>query len=128
MDFLLKTQMINDVFVPIGNDGWYRHGEKRPIYDQQPLEAAAMVEAAVDAFYATNDKSYQKIANNIFEWFLGRNSRKLQMYSPETGGCFDGLASENVNMNQGAESSISYLLARLKLEEMKRGIWKRNRA
>ena len=128
MAFLLKTQMINDVFVPIGNDGWYRRGENRAIYDQQPLEAAAMVEAAVDAFYATKDKSYLEIANTTFEWFLGRNSRKIQVYSPETGGCFDGLAPEKVNMNQGAESSISYLLARLKLEEVKRGIWKQKRA
>ena len=128
MDFLLKTQMINDVFVPIGNDGWYKRGEKRAIYDQQPLEAAAMVEAAVDAFYATKDKNYLQIANTAFEWFLGRNSRKIQMYNPETAGCFDGLAPEKVNMNQGAESSISYLLARLKLEELKRGIWKRKRA
>jgi len=128
MAFLLKTQMINDVFVPIGNDGWYRHGENRAIYDQQPLEAAAMVEAAIDAFYATKDKSYLQIANTTFEWFLGRNSRKIKMYSPETAGCFDGLAPEKVNMNQGAESSISYLLARLKLEELKRGIWKRKRA
>ena len=128
MDFLLKTQMVNDVFVPIGNDGWYRHGGNRAFYDQQPLEAAAMVEAAVDAFYATKDKSYLKSLTTAFEWYLGRNSRKIQMYSPETGGCFDGLASEKVNMNQGAESSISYLLARLKLEESKRGIWKQKRA
>jgi hypothetical protein len=128
MVFLLKTQMINDVFVPIGNDGWYRRGENRAIYDQQPLEAAAMVEAAVDAFYATKDESYLEIANTTFEWFLGRNSRKIQVYSPETGGCFDGLAPEKVNMNQGAESSISYLLARLKLEEVKRGGWKQKRA
>ncbi len=127
-DFLFKTQMINDVFVPIGNDGWYKHGENRAIYDQQPLEAAAMVEASVGAFYATNDKSYLKIANRAFEWFLGRNSLKTSLYCPETTGCFDGLTSEEVNLNQGAESSISYLMARLKIEELKRGIWRRNRA
>ena len=121
MDFLVKTQMLDGVFVPIGNDGWYRHGEKRPIYDQQPLEATAMVEAAVDAFTATKEKSYVQLANTAFEWFLGRNTRKIQMFSPETNGCFDGLAREKVNMNQGAESSICYLLARLKLEELKRG-------
>ncbi len=53
MDFLLNTQMVNGVFMPIGNDGWYKRGGSRPFYDQQPLEAAAMVEAAVEAFYAT---------------------------------------------------------------------------
>lgn len=127
MAFLIKTQMINNVFVPIGSEGWYRRGENRAIYDQQPIEAGAMVEAAAAAFYATQDKSYLQIAETAFEWFLGRNSRRQQMYNPETGGCFDGLAPEKVNMNQGAESSVSYLLARLKLEELKRGNLKRRR-
>ena len=57
---------------------------KNEIYDQQPLEASAMVEAAIDAFYATKDKNYLQIASMTFEWFLGRNSRKIQMYSPES--------------------------------------------
>jgi ATP-dependent protease HslVU (ClpYQ) peptidase subunit len=127
MDFLVKTQMVNDAFVPIGNDGWYKRGGKRAFYDQQPLEAAAMVEAAVDAYYATNNRDYVQVANMVFEWFLGRNSRKVMMYCAETGGCFDGLGSESVNMNQGAESSISYLLARLKLEELNRGVWRRRK-
>jgi uncharacterized protein YyaL (SSP411 family) len=121
MDFLIKTQMVNDVFVPIGNDGWYKRGGKRAVYDQQPLEAAAMVETAVDAFYATKDRQYLQVANTAFEWFLGRNSRKVMVYNAETGGCCDGVNSDKVNMNQGAESSISYLLARLKLEELKKG-------
>ncbi len=120
LGFLIKTQMLNDVFVPIGNDGWFRRGDKRAIYDQQPLEAAAMVEAAVDAFYATNNKDYLKVADSAFEWFLGKNSLKATMYCAETGGCFDGLSPRGVNMNQGAESSVSYLLARLKLERLKR--------
>ncbi len=127
MGFLVKTQMLDGVFVPIGNDGWYRRGGKRAVYDQQPLEAAAMVEAAVDAFYATNNKDYLQVANSAFEWFLGRNSLKASVYCSETGGCFDGLAPEGVNLNQGAESCVSYLLARLKLEELKReGFRKKN--
>ena len=128
MDFLLETQMVDDVFVPIGNDGWYKHGGKRAFYDQQPLEAAAMVEAAVDAYYATEDKRYVQVANTAFGWFLGRNSGKLMVYNPETTGCFDGIHADRVNMNQGAESSISYLLARLRLEELKGGFWKQKRA
>jgi hypothetical protein len=118
MDFLLKTQMVNDVFVPIGNHGWYKRGGKRAFYDQQPLEATAMVEAAVDAFYATKDKGYVEVANMVFEWFLGRNSQKVMVYNPQIAGCFDGISPQEVNMNQGAESSISYLLARLKVEEL----------
>jgi len=118
MDFLLKTQMVNDVFVPIGNDGWYKRGEKRALYDQQPLEVTAMVEAAVDAFYATEEKNYVEVANRVFEWFLGRNNQKVMVYNPQITGCFDGISPKEVNMNQGAEASISYLLARLKLEEL----------
>ncbi|MDR0372140.1 MAG: glycosyltransferase [Nitrososphaerota archaeon] len=123
IDFLLKVQMINNVFVPIGNDGWYKRGGKRPLYDQQPLEAAATVEAAVDAYSATKNKRYLEAAETAFEWFLGRNSRQVMVYNPQTGGCYDGISQQYVNMNQGAESSISYLLARLKLEEVRQGLW-----
>ena len=119
MDFLLETQMVNGVFVPIGNDGWYKRGGNRAFHDQQPLEASGMVETAIDAFYATKDRNYLKVANVIFEWFLGRNMENAMLYNPETGGCFDGLCRNSVNLNQGAESSISYLLARLSLEELK---------
>ena len=127
MDFLLKTQMVDGVFLPIGNDGWYKRGEKRAVYDQQPLEASAMVEAAVDAYYATKDKGYVDVAYDVFGWFLGRNSKKVMVYNAETGGCCDGIGADNVNRNQGAESSVSYLLARLKLEELKHRISKPKR-
>ena len=120
MDFLVKTQMVDGVFVPIGNDGWYKRGGKRALHDQQPLEASGMVEAAIDAFYATKDRGYLKVAYVIFDWFLGRNMENAMLYNPETGGCYDGLCRNSVNLNQGAESSISYLLARMKLEELKK--------
>ncbi len=127
MDFLLKTQMIDGVFVPIGNDGWYKRGGNRPLYDQQPLEAAAMVDAAVDGYYVTKDRHYLDAANTVFGWFLGKNSRNVVMYNADTGGCYDGLATDFVNRNQGGESSISYLLARLKLEEVKQGFRRQKR-
>jgi uncharacterized protein YyaL (SSP411 family) len=119
-DFLLSTQIIDKTFVPIGNNGWYTYGGERAIYDQQPLEAAAFVDAAADAYYATKDQRYLNVATMAFKWFLGRNTRKQVMYNPETGGCFDGLQPDSVNRNQGAESSISYLMARLKLDELQR--------
>lgn len=120
LDFILNTQIIDETFVPIGNNGWYTYGGERAVYDQQPLEAAALVDAAVDAFYATKEQHYAKVASLGFEWFLGRNSRNQKMYNDETGGCFDGLREDSVNMNQGAESSISYLMARLKMDELQR--------
>ncbi|MCW4023744.1 MAG: glycosyltransferase [Candidatus Bathyarchaeota archaeon] len=119
LDFLLKTQLINGSFVPIGNNGWYQHGGTRAVYDQQPLEASATVEATASAFYATKKPFYAKVAREVFDWFLGKNTLKVMMYNPVTGGCFDGINSEHVNMNQGAESAISYLLARLEIERLK---------
>jgi uncharacterized protein YyaL (SSP411 family) len=122
MDFLLRTQMLDGVFVPIGNDGWYKRGGKRPLYDQQPLEAAAMVDAAVEGYNATGKQGYLEVANQVFGWFIGKNSRGVMMYNPDTGGCYDGLAADCVNYNQGGESSISYIMARLRLEEIQQGV------
>ncbi len=119
LDFLLDIQMLNGHFVPIGNDGWCKRDGPRALYDQQPIEASAMVEATLAAFHVTNNERYTKAARIVFQWFLGKNTLKAMMYNPKTGGCFDGITPICVNLNQGAESSISYLLARLKLEELK---------
>ncbi len=122
MDFLVKTQVFEGVFVPIGNDGWFRRGGERAFYDQQPIEASAMVDAALEAYATTGEKHYLQVAEEAFGWFLGKNSCQLELYNPETGGCRDGLSKEKVNPNQGAESSVCYLLARLRLEEVYRGL------
>ncbi|MGD8565253.1 MAG: glycosyltransferase [Candidatus Bathyarchaeota archaeon] len=114
-DFLVKVQTIDQKFAPIGNKGWYKKGNKRALYDQQPIEASCMVEAALTAFQVTNEKKYQKIANVVFEWFLGKNTQNVKIYSPETGACYDGITPQGLNLNQGAESTISYLLARLNI-------------
>lgn len=116
LDFLLKVQMTDDVFVPIGNKGWYKRGEKRATYDQQSIEASCMVEAATAAFRATGDEKYRRTAHTIFNWFLGRNLQHVTVYNPKTGGCHDGITPKGLNLNQGAEATVSYLLARLELE------------
>jgi hypothetical protein len=90
LDFLIETQMGDGVFMPIGNYGWYKHGGERAVYDQQPLEASAMVEAAVEAYLATKEKRYMNLAKEAFAWFLGKNSENLMVYNGETAGCFDG--------------------------------------
>jgi len=120
LDFLLQVQMIDDKFVPVGNRGWYKRGGERAIYDQQSVEAACMVETALAAFRATGDEKYRKAAHTIFEWFLGRNSKDLEVYNPETGGCHDGITPHGLNLNEGAEATVSYLLARLELETLSR--------
>ncbi len=118
-DFILSTQLIDGVFVPIGNNGWYKKGGKRALFDQQPIEAGCMVETALTAFRSTNDKKYEEAARTIFDWFLGSNSLGVMVYDSETGGCRDGINPDGLNLNQGAEAIVSYLMARLDLEMTK---------
>jgi uncharacterized protein YyaL (SSP411 family) len=127
MEFLNNIHIVDGVFVPIGNNGWYKRGGNRPLYAQQPLEAAAMLDAAVDGYYVTGNKVYLEVANKAFNWFLGKNSQGKVMYNEDTGGCYDGLDENSVNYNQGGESSISYLLARIRLEEVNLGIGRQKR-
>jgi hypothetical protein len=120
LDFLLRVQTMNNVFVPIGNRGWYKRGDERALYDQQSIEASCMVEATLAAFCTTNEEKYRKATYEIFEWFLGRNMAGLMVYNPETGGCYDGVTPLGLNLNEGAEATVSYLTARLELEALNR--------
>lgn len=109
-------------FVPIGSNGFYKQGEKRARFDQQPVEAQAMVSVCIEAFKITKDKRWTKEARLAFEWFLGRNDLNLAIYDPTTGGCRDGLHSDRVNENQGAESTLAFLqsLVELRIAEQTR--------
>ncbi len=118
-DFVVSVQLIDNKFVPIGNKGWYKRGEERAIYDQQSIEASCMVEAALAAFRATGDEEYRRTAGIIFDWFLGKNSRGMAIYNSETGGCYDGITPRGLNLNQGAEATVSYLMARLEMETLR---------
>jgi hypothetical protein len=102
-------------FVAIGSNGFYRRGGERARFDQQPLEAQAMVSACLEAFRITGDKHWYKEAHRAFEWFLGRNDLNLPIYDPTTGGCRDGLHPDRANENQGAESTLAFLQALLEL-------------
>ena len=119
MKFLINTQTINGVFVPIGNRGWYKKGSDRAIYDQQSVEAACTTEAAIAAFRNTNEEGYLKAAYEAFEWYFGKNLQGLTLYSQENGSCCDGITPEGLNQNKGAEATLSYLQARLNFEELK---------
>jgi len=118
-DFLVSVQVVDEKFVPIGNRGWYRKGGQRAIYDQQPIEASCMVEAAMTAFRQTNEEKYQRVAYTAFDWFFGKNTGNVMVYDQTTGACYDGLTPHGLNLNQGAEAATSYLLARLELENLK---------
>jgi hypothetical protein len=117
-DFLVRVQVIDEKLIPIGNKGWYKKDGQRALYDQQPIEASCMVEAALTAFNVTNEKKYQRVAHIAFDWFLGNNSKNGMVYDPTTGACYDGITPQGLNLNQGAEATISYLLARLELETL----------
>ncbi len=98
-------------FRPIGSNGFYQRGGTRADFDQQPVEAQAMVSACHEAFYATQDSKWEVEAKRAFEWFLGRNDLDLPLYDFTTGGCSDGLHADRVNENQGAESTLAFHLA-----------------
>jgi glycosyltransferase involved in cell wall biosynthesis len=102
-------------FVPIGSNGFYQFGNERARFDQQPIEAQAMVSACLEAFRMTGDKHWNKEARRAFEWFLGRNDLKLPLYDATTGGCRDGLHPDRPNENQGAESTLAFLQSLLEL-------------
>ncbi|MGB6946535.1 MAG: glycosyltransferase family 4 protein [Bryobacteraceae bacterium] len=98
-------------FRPIGSNGFYRRGGVRANFDQQPIEAQAMVSACLEAYRATSDVWWYEQAQRAFDWFLGWNDLGLELYFPESGGCGDGLHVDRVNGNQGAESTLAFLLS-----------------
>lgn len=104
-----KTQ--NGCFRPIGSDGFYLRDGARADFDQQPVEAQAMVAACLVAHQLTQEEFWMREARRAFEWFLGRNDLSLSLYDPASGGCGDGLHRDRVNLNQGAESTLAFHLA-----------------
>ena len=119
INFLCKISFEDkDHFSPIGQDGWYFRGGKRNYFDQQPEDTSSAVEALSTAFEVTGEEKYKKQAKNAFLWFLGKNHLGQMVYDEATGGSFDGLGRFSLNFNQGAESTISYLLARLVIEKI----------
>jgi glycosyltransferase involved in cell wall biosynthesis len=98
-------------FRPIGSNGFYRRGGTRADFDQQPVEALAAVSACLEAYRATSDPWWYERAQRAFDWFIGWNDLGLELYSAETGGCRDGLHVDRVNRNEGAESTLAFLLS-----------------
>lgn len=111
LTWLIDLQTHQGKFAPIGNKGWFFKGQEKPTFDQQPIEAAAMVDACMVAYYITGRQSYYEAANRAFKWFLGDNELGISLYHPHTHGCRDGLMSDNVNYNMGAESTLSWIYA-----------------
>jgi hypothetical protein len=98
-------------FRPIGTNGFYSRGGARANFDQQPIEAQATVSACLEAYRVTSDLWWYEQAQRAFDWFIGWNDLGLVLYSPETGGCRDGLHVDRINRNEGAESTLAFLLS-----------------
>lgn len=98
-------------FSPVGTEGFYTRGQAMARYDQQPIEASAMVAACLVADRLSDDPYWMRGATRAFSWFLGFNTLRQPLYDSATGGCRDGLHQDRANENQGAESTLSFLLA-----------------
>ncbi len=118
LKFLIDQTFQVNMYVPIGHSNWYKHNEERSLFDQQPEDPSSTILALATAYKQTEDISYRNLAHKCFSWFLGNNSLQQPLYNYQTGGCHDGLHPDRVNSNQGAESLISYLLARLTITEI----------
>jgi hypothetical protein len=109
--FLGKVTTINGTYVPIGNKGWYVKDGQRALYDQQPIEAGTMVEATTLAYKLTGSQSYEQSMRQALGWFSGLNTKMVELYDESTGACSDGINETGLNENQGAESTLAFLLA-----------------
>jgi hypothetical protein len=111
--FLDRATTVDDLFWPVGSNGWYPHGEDKALYDQQPVEAATMGEAALAAFGLLGENRYLAAFRRAHAWFHGANSSRQPLADAGSGACCDGLHPSGVNRNQGAESTLAYLWAEL---------------
>jgi len=113
MDFLTEVTLKDGYLSIIGNEKWYKKDGERSMFAQQPIDALAMVLMYHQAFHLTKDKEYLNKLFASFMWFLGENDLRMSLFDFETTGCCDGFESYGVNRNQGAESSLAYLISHL---------------
>ena len=121
LEWLVALQHCGDsnVFVPIGSSGAFAEGAERARFDQQPVEACATISACLEAYSLSHDEHWREEADRVFKWFLGSNDLEVPLYDPTTGGCRDGLHPDRVNENQGAESTLSFLMSLLEIQGVK---------
>jgi glycosyltransferase involved in cell wall biosynthesis len=108
-----------EIFVPIGSNGFFIEGSEKARFDQQPVEACATVSACLEVYGLTEESFWLEEAQRVFRWFLGKNDLRVPLYDAETGGCRDGLHPDRINENQGAESTLSFMMALLEMQQAK---------
>jgi hypothetical protein len=116
-EFLLANTFNGEYFSFIGCKGWYERGGTKATFDQQPIEAASTVMMLRAAYDATQNEKFLTLQRKAFDWFLGQNELRIPLYDFRTKGCNDGLLHDGVNTNQGAESTLSFLLSLLAIVE-----------
>ncbi|MGD0941326.1 MAG: glycosyltransferase family 4 protein [Terracidiphilus sp.] len=121
LKWLVAEQHLDDkeIFVPIGSSGFFIEGNERARFDQQPVEACATISACLEVYRLTEERQWREEGQRVFRWFLGKNDLQTPLYDPVTGGCRDGLHPDRVNENQGAESTLSFLMALLEMQAAK---------
>jgi hypothetical protein len=120
LEWLLAAQVsLSGELAPIGNDGWWPRGARPARFDQQPIEATSLLEAARAALLATGDRRFAEEMERCYAWFLGANDRGLSLADPATGACHDGLGRHERNANCGAESMLAWLVAVERIRELR---------
>ncbi len=119
-DFVLESTFTGSHFSFIGCNGWFPRGGSKAQFDQQPIEAAGTILMLDAGYKATKDKKYLMLRQKAFNWFLGENDLGIPLYDSKSKGCGDGLGAEGISLNQGAESTLSFLLGLLTMCEGKR--------
>jgi hypothetical protein len=118
IDFLTNIQIVDGRLEIVGNNGWCFKGGKRAWYDQQTIDAGYTVLLYSTAYKILGDPEYLQLARISFDWFFGKNRAGVSLYDPITGGCYDAINPEGVNLNQGSESCICFLLAQLCMDNL----------
>jgi hypothetical protein len=118
LDWLMNVQTVDGIFSPVGNRGWFPRGGSVARFDQQPIEACATAEAGADALRLTGDERWREATLLAIRWFEGGNVAGQLVYDPETGGCHDGIVSDGLNRNMGAESTLSWLMTSLVRDDL----------
>jgi hypothetical protein len=118
MDFLTEALIVDGRLEVVGNDGWYMRGGDRAWYDQQSVDAGYTVCLYADAYRLSGDQTFRDLAEVAYSWFLGTNRQGLSVYDPTMNACYDAIAPWGLNLNQGAESCVCFLLAQMAMEEI----------
>lgn len=117
-DFLLTKTFVGDRVRVISNQGWLQKGQEAHAYGEQPVDVAGVILALSQFHRVFGNEDYSMKRSQAFNWFLGDNHLHQILYNPVTGGCYDGLEENNINLNQGAESTVCYLMARLAMPDL----------